>query len=75
MQASMAPRATAPLFWGTAAAVVGADLVSKLVAERSLPRYVPQEIVGNVVRFISGLLPLRRRHRHLHDGVDLSQRY
>ncbi len=51
MQASMAPRATAPLFWGTAAAVVGADLVSKLVAERSLPRYVPQEIVGNVVRF------------------------
>ena len=43
---------TAPLFWGTAAAVVAADLVTKLLAEALLaPRYVPHRIIGDVVRF------------------------
>jgi signal peptidase II len=40
------------LFWGTAAAVIVVDLVTKLLAERFLvPRYVPHRIVGEVVRF------------------------
>lgn len=47
-----APRSTGSLFWGTAATVIVADLVSKLLAEQYLPpRYVPHHIVGNVVRF------------------------
>jgi len=46
------PRATARLFWGTAATVIVADLVSKLLAERFLmPRYVPHRVIGEVVRF------------------------
>jgi signal peptidase II len=50
---SLAPtRPTTSLFWTTAVAVVMADLVSKLLAERYLmPRYVPHRIIGNVVRF------------------------
>jgi signal peptidase II len=50
---SLAPaRRTASLFWTTAATVIAADLVSKLLAERFLmPRYVPHHIIGNVVRF------------------------
>ena len=40
------------MFWGTAAAVVAADVVSKVLAERLLaPRYVPHQIIGDVVRF------------------------
>jgi signal peptidase II len=40
------------LFWLTAATVITADLVSKLLAERFLlPRYLPHRIIGNVVRF------------------------
>ena len=46
------PRATARLFWGTAAAVIAVDLVTKLLAERFLmPRYVPHQVIGEVVRF------------------------
>lgn len=42
----------AGLFWGTAGAVVVADVVSKVLAERLLaPRYVPHRIIGDVVRF------------------------
>jgi len=41
------PRATARLFWGTAATVIVADLVSKLLAERFLmPRYVPHRVMS-----------------------------
>jgi signal peptidase II len=39
------------LFWGTAAAVIAADLVTKLLAERFLRHYVPERIIGDVVRF------------------------
>ena len=46
------PRVTARLFWGTAAAVIVVDLVTKLLAERFLvPRYVPHRVIGEVVRF------------------------
>jgi signal peptidase II len=46
-----APRA-ARLFWGTAAAIIIADLVSKILVERMLaPRYVPHRVIGNFVRF------------------------
>jgi signal peptidase II len=48
----MSPRSTARLFWTTAAAVIAADLVSKLLAQRLLERrYVPHPIIGDVVRF------------------------
>ena len=40
------------MFWGIAGAVVVADLVSKVLAERLLaPRYVPHQVIGDVVRF------------------------
>lgn len=46
------PRAPARLFWGTAAAVIVADLITKLLAEHFLvPRYVPHRVIGEVVRF------------------------
>ena len=46
------PRAMARLFWGTAAAVIAVDLVTKLLAEHFLvPRYVPHRVIGEVVRF------------------------
>ena len=46
------PRATARLFWGTAAAVIVADFITKLLAEHFLvPRYVPHRVIGEVVRF------------------------
>ena len=42
----------AGLFWTFAGAVVVADLVSKVLAERLLaPRYVPHQVIGDVVRF------------------------
>ena len=49
----MAPqRPAGRLFWGTAAAVIGVDLVTKLLAEHFLmPRYVPHRVIGDVVRF------------------------
>lgn len=47
-----ASRSTGQLFWATAATVIVADLVSKVLAEQWLPpRYVPHHIIGNVVRF------------------------
>jgi signal peptidase II len=40
------------LFWGTAATVVLADVVSKMLAERMLaPKYTPHSIIGDIVRF------------------------
>ena len=44
-------RPTARFFWGTAAAVIAADLVSKLLAQAHLAHYVPRHILGNVLRF------------------------
>lgn len=46
------PRASARLFWGTAAAVIVVDFITKLLAEHFLvPRYVPHRVIGEVVRF------------------------
>ena len=42
---------SALLFWGTATTVILVDQITKLLAERYLIRYVPREIVGDVVRF------------------------
>jgi signal peptidase II len=44
-------RGSALLFWGTATTVILADQITKLLAERYLIRYVPREIIGDVVRF------------------------
>ncbi len=44
-------RGSALLFWGTATTVIIVDQITKLLAERYLIRYVPREIVGDVVRF------------------------
>jgi len=44
-------RGSALLFWGTAATVIAIDQITKLLAERNLVRYVPQEIFGEYVRF------------------------
>jgi signal peptidase II len=44
-------RGSALLFWGTAAAVIVIDQITKLLAERYLIRYVPREIFGEYVRF------------------------
>jgi signal peptidase II len=38
------------LFWGTAGAVVAADIVTKLVAEAVLSRHVPVPVIGNLVQ-------------------------
>ena len=38
------------LFWGTAAAVVIADLVSKLIAESLLARRLPLTVLGDIVQ-------------------------
>ncbi|MEO7455176.1 MAG: signal peptidase II [Gemmatimonadaceae bacterium] len=53
MTSSQGPiRPSTQLFWGTAATVIVADLLSKLAAERFLaPRYVPHRIIGDYVRF------------------------
>jgi signal peptidase II len=46
------------LFWGTAACVIAADLVTKLLAEALLvPRYVPHRVIGNFVRFTLAFNP------------------
>jgi signal peptidase II len=39
------------LFWGAAAAVVALDLVTKWLATRFLPLHVPQQVIGDVVRW------------------------
>ena len=40
------------MFWGTAAAVIVVDFITKLLAEHFLvPRYVPHRVIGEVVRF------------------------
>jgi signal peptidase II len=44
-------RGSALLFWGTAVSVIAVDQITKLLAERHLLRYVPREIIGDVVRF------------------------
>jgi signal peptidase II len=46
----MANGADRRLFWGTAAAVVAADLVTKLIAEAQLARHLPVSIIGEWVR-------------------------
>ena len=38
------------LFWGAAAAVVGADFVTKLIAEAFLARRMPLQVIGDVVQ-------------------------
>jgi signal peptidase II len=44
-------RGSALLFWGTATTVILVDQITKLLAERYLIRYVPREVIGDVVRF------------------------
>src|SRR3989441_13001496 len=39
------------LFWGTAAAVVVSDFVTKLIAESFLARRLPLAIIGDTVQF------------------------
>lgn len=39
------------IFWGVAASVLVLDQMTKLLAEANLTRYVPHEVVGDVVRF------------------------
>ena len=48
---TLSARPTARLFWGTAAAVIAADLVTKLLAQEFLRLYVPRRILGDVLRF------------------------
>ena len=38
------------LFWGTAAAVVVADVVTKLLAESLLARHLPVAVLGDYVQ-------------------------
>jgi signal peptidase II len=46
----MANGADRRLFWGTAIAVVVSDLITKLIAEASLARRMPVEVIGEWVR-------------------------
>jgi signal peptidase II len=46
----MASAADRRLFWGTALAVVVADVVTKLLAESLLARHVPVQLVGDFVQ-------------------------
>ena len=39
------------LFWGVAVAVLVLDIVTKLLAERHLPPHLPQQVIGDAVRF------------------------
>src|SRR5216117_3864082 len=39
------------LFWGTAAAVVVSDFVTKLIAESFLARRLPLQVIGDTVQF------------------------
>ncbi|HEU5260174.1 MAG TPA: signal peptidase II [Gemmatimonadales bacterium] len=46
----MASGADRRLFWGTAAAILVADMVTKLLAESLLARHVPIQLVGDYVQ-------------------------
>lgn len=46
----MANGANRRLFWGTAAAILAADLATKVLAESLLARHVPVQIVGDWVQ-------------------------
>jgi signal peptidase II len=46
----MASGADRRLFWGTAAAIVVSDLATKLIAEASLARRLPVDVIGEWVR-------------------------
>ena len=46
----MASAADRRLFWGTAVAVVVADVVTKLVAEALLARHLPVQVIGDYVQ-------------------------
>src|SRR2546422_10178801 len=46
----MASAADRRLFWTTAAAVVAADLVTKLLAESLLARHLPVRVIGDYVQ-------------------------
>lgn len=46
----MASAADRRLFWGTAAAIVVSDLVTKLIAESLLARHLPVNVIGEWVR-------------------------
>src|SRR3989449_10925770 len=46
----MANGADRRLFWGTAAAVVVADVVTKLLAESLLARHLPVQVLGDYVQ-------------------------
>jgi signal peptidase II len=46
----MASVADRRLFWGTAAAIVVSDLVTKLIAESLLARHLPVNVIGEWVR-------------------------
>ena len=46
----MASAADRRLFWGTAAAIVVSDLVTKLIAESLLARHLPVSVIGEWVR-------------------------
>jgi signal peptidase II len=51
MDSPKVERGSALLFWGSATTVILVDQITKLLAERYLIRYVPREIIGDVVRF------------------------
>ncbi len=46
----MASAADRRLFWGTAAAIVVADVVTKLLAEALLARHLPVSVIGDYVQ-------------------------
>jgi len=46
----MASAADRRLFWGTAAAIVVADIATKLIAEALLARHVPVAVIGDFVQ-------------------------
>ena len=46
------PRSNAPLFWGLIAGVIVGDVITKAWAVRALvPKHVPHQVVGDVLRF------------------------
>ena len=51
MTTPIRPRPTARLYWSTAAAVIAADLVTKLLAQQFLLLHRPRRVIGDVVRF------------------------
>src|SRR2546425_12761056 len=53
----MANAADRRLFWVTAAAVVAADVVTKLLAESLLARHLPVRLIGDYVQLRLGYNP------------------